>query len=62
MKQARKVLLTGILAVIVAAHAALFLEGGKWRKLGLTLVAVDVVSAFFLVGAIRESRKLDRRE
>jgi hypothetical protein len=40
----------------------LFTMGGNWRTLGLILVVVDVISALFIVGAIREFRKLDEKQ
>ena len=56
---------TGVLIVVVvliAAHVALFAAGGNWRTMGLVLVAVDAISALFVVGAIREFRKLDEKK
>ena len=62
MGKKRKVLLTVVLAIVIAAHILLFTMGGNWRTLGLILVVVDVISALFIVGAIREFRKLDEKQ
>ena len=56
---------TGVLilvVVLIAAHVALFAAGGNWRTMGLVPVAVDAISALFVVGAIREFRKLDEKK
>jgi len=58
----RKVLLAVVLVVAIAVHGALFASGGNWRSMGLILVAVDIVSALFVVGAIQEFRKLDQKK
>ena len=58
----RKGLLIAVLAVAAAGHIALFAAGGNWRTAGLVLVAVDCISALFVVGAIREFRKLDEKK
>ena len=58
----RKLLLLLILSVVLGAHVALFLAGGSWRTLGLALVGVDAFSAWFVIGAIRETRKLEKKE
>ncbi len=62
MSRRRKVALIVVLAVVIALHVALFTAGGDWRTMGLVLVAVDVVSIFFVLGAIREFRKLDEKK
>jgi hypothetical protein len=62
MAKKRKLLLIVVLVVAMAAQAALFAAGGNWRTLGFVLVAVDVISALFIVGAIREFRKLDEKQ
>jgi len=58
----RKGFLIAILAVAAAAHVALFASGGNWRTMGLVLIGVDAISLLFVVGAIREFRKLDERK
>ncbi|MGC2324812.1 MAG: hypothetical protein WA463_19410 [Terriglobales bacterium] len=62
MAKKRKLLLIVVLVIAMAAHVALFAAGGNWRTLGFVLVAVDVISALFIVGAIREFRKLDEKQ
>jgi len=62
MNRKRKALLIIVLAVAIAAHIALFVVGRNWRTLGMTLFAVDVVSVLFVLGAIREFRKLDEKK
>ena len=62
MTRKRKSLLIIVLAGAIAAHIALFAVGGNWRTLGMILVAVDVVSVLFVLGAIREFRKLDEKK
>jgi Na+-transporting NADH:ubiquinone oxidoreductase subunit NqrB len=59
MSRKRKLLLWVMVAVLVGAHVALFTAGGSWRTLGLVLVGVDIVSGLFVVGALREFKKLD---
>ncbi len=49
-----------ILPVAIAGHIGLFAAGGTWRRAGLALVAVDVISAWFVFAAVREIRKLDK--
>jgi len=56
----RKIVLVVILLVVIAGHVALFVTGGTWRRLGLGLVVVDVISAWFVFAAVREMRKLDK--
>ena len=60
MSIGRKVLLGIILTIILAAHVALFAAGGSWRTMGKVLIVVDVISVWFVVGAVHEVRKLDR--
>ena len=62
MNTKRKRLLIAVLGVAIAAHIALFARGGKWRTVGFILVAVDIISALFVLGAIREFRKLDEKK
>jgi hypothetical protein len=62
MKNSRKILLAIILAIFLAVHIALFAAGGSWRTLGKVLIALDVVSIWFVVGAVREFRKLDQEK
>jgi hypothetical protein len=62
MHRKRKVLLIIVLAVAIAAHIALFAVGGNWRTMGMILIAVDVVSVLFVLGAVREFRKLDEKK
>lgn len=62
MSRKRKVLLIIVLAVAIGVHIALFAAGGQWRTVGIILVAVDVVGSLFVVGAIREFKKLDEKE
>lgn len=62
MARKRKVLLAVVLVIAVAGHVALFASGGSWRTMGLILVAVDVISGLFVVGAIQEFRKLDQKK
>jgi len=58
----RKILVTIVLVIVVAAHVALFAAGGQWRTVGLILIAVDIVGSLFVVGALREFKKLDEKE
>jgi len=62
MTRKRKGVLIVVLVVLIAAHVALLAAGGTWRTMGLILVAVDSISALFVVGAIREFRKLDKKK
>ncbi len=59
MTRPRKALLVVTVAVVIAAHVGLFTAGGKWRRAGVMIIVVDVVSGLFVAGAIREFRKLD---
>ena len=59
MTAMRKIVLGVVLLIVVALHVALFAAGGKWRTLGKVLVVVDIVSAWFVIGAVRETRKLE---
>ena len=61
MKTRKKVALAVVLVVVVAIHVWLFAAGGSYRTAGMILVGVDVVSGLFIVGAMREFRKLDQR-
>jgi len=58
----RKVVFSIVLLVIVAGHVALFMAGGSYKTLAEVLLVVDVVSAFFIVGAVREFKKLDEKK
>ena len=60
MSTGRKTVIAVVLLVIVTVHVALFSAGGSWRTLGKLLVVVDLVSAWFMVAAVRESRKLEK--
>jgi hypothetical protein len=60
MRWNRKLLLAVALAVVVVLHIILFAAGGRWRTLGKVLVAVDVLSAWFVIVALRETRKLEK--
>ena len=51
-----------VLAVAIGVHIALFVAAGQWRTVGIILVAVDVAGSLFVVGAIREFKKLDEKE
>ena len=62
MTRKRTGVLIVVVVVLIAAHVALFAAGGNWRTMGLVLVAVDAISALFVVGAIREFRKLDEKK
>jgi membrane protein YdbS with pleckstrin-like domain len=62
MTKKRKLLLIVVLVIAIAAHIALLAGGSNWRTVGFVLVAVDVISALFIVGAIREFRKLDVKQ
>ena len=62
MTAGRKRALVLVLAAILAGHVALFAAGGSWRRLGMILVGVDVVSAALVARALRQFRKLDREE
>jgi len=55
-------LLVIVLAVAIGVHIALFVAAGQWRTVGIILVAVDVAGSLFVVGAIREFKKLDEKE
>lgn len=57
----RKVVLAFVLVVVVAAHVWLFAAGGSYRTAGMILVGVDVVSGLFIMGAIKEFRKLEEK-
>jgi hypothetical protein len=61
MTTRKKVLLTVILVVLVGIHVALFAAGGTWRTMGLALIGVDLFSAWFVFGMVREMKKLDRQ-
>jgi hypothetical protein len=61
MRKRRKAALAIVLAVVLAAHIALFAADGSWRTLGKVLIVVDVVSIWFVMGAIREFKKLDEK-
>jgi hypothetical protein len=56
----RKLALAVVLLVIVTLHVGLFAAGDTWRTLGKVLIAVDAISGWFVVAAIRESRKLEK--
>jgi hypothetical protein len=58
----RKIVLALILLIVVAGHVALFVAGGSYKTLAEVLLVVDVVSAFFIVGAVREFKKLDEKK
>jgi hypothetical protein len=58
----RKIVLAAVLTIVVGAHIALFAAGGTWRRAGFALLAVDVVSAWFVFAAVREVRNLDKAE
>jgi len=60
MTHRRKVTLILILLIVLAAHVALFAAGGSWRSAGVALLAVDVISGWFVFAAVREMRKLDK--
>ena len=62
MTRKRKALLIIVLALAIAPHTALFAAGGYWHTMGMILIAVDVVSVLFVLGAIREFRKLDEKK
>jgi uncharacterized membrane protein len=59
MSSGRKIVLGAIAAILLAAHVALFAAGGSWRTMGKALLIVDVISIWFVIGAMREFRKLD---
>jgi hypothetical protein len=61
MTRRRKKVLAVVLLVITALHIALFAAGGAWRTLGKVLIIVDIASAWFVVGAIQEFRKLEEK-
>jgi len=62
MTRKRTGVLIVVVVVLIAAHVALFAAGGNWRTVGLVLVAVDAISGLFVLGAIREFRKLDEKK
>ena len=62
MTKKRKMALLIVLAIVVAGHVALFMAGGSYKTLAEVLLVVDVVSAFFIVGAVREFKKLDEKK
>ena len=55
----RKALLAILLAVFITVHIALFMAGGRLRTAGKALIVIDVISAWFVVAAVREARKLE---
>lgn len=61
MSQKKKLILVLIVGLLVAFHAGLFAAGGKWRKMSLVLLVVDAVSALFIIGAVKEARKLEKK-
>lgn len=62
MSPRRKILLSIILLIVLAGHIVLFAAGGSLRRTGLALLAVDIISAWFVFATIREMRKLDKAE
>lgn len=60
MSARRKIVLAVVLLIVIAGHLALFIAGGTWRTLGVALVAVDAISAWFVFAALRELRKMDK--
>ncbi len=61
MSKKKKILLTIILAVVIAGHLGLFAAGGSWRTAGIVLVVVDVITGFMLVGAVQEFKKAEKK-
>jgi hypothetical protein len=62
MTKKNKIALFIVLVIVVAGHGALFVAGGSYKTLAEVLLVVDVVSGFFIVGAVREFRKLDEKK
>jgi len=60
MSTHRKLVLAVILMLVASDHLALFAAGGTWRRAGLALIAVDVISAWFVFAAVHEVRKLNK--
>jgi hypothetical protein len=58
----KKIVLGAVIGVVLAVHVSLYAAGGTWRPMSLALLAVDVFSAWFVVGAVREFKKLDRKD
>jgi uncharacterized membrane protein len=59
MPKKRKIALAIILAVVLAGHVALFAAGGTWRTTGIALLVVDVISGWFIIGALHEFKKAE---
>jgi hypothetical protein len=62
MSGRKKALLAVIVVLLIGVHAGLFAAGGTWRTMGLALVGVDLFSAWFVFGAVREMKKLDQQD
>ncbi len=62
LSNGRRILLLIVILVVAGVHVGLFAAGGQWRTLGKILVVVDLFSAWFVFGAVRETRKLEQSE
>ncbi len=61
MSKKKKILLMLILTVVIVGHVLLFAAGGSWRTAGIVLVAVDVITGLMVIGAVQESKKLEKK-
>ncbi len=62
MTTKKKIALLAISVLILLGHAALFIAGGTWRTAGIALLVVDVFVGLFVLGAVKETRKLEAGE
>ncbi len=58
----RKIVLLVVLGIVAAGHIALFRAAGVYRRLAEVLIIVDVLSLWFVAGAVREFKKLDDKK
>jgi len=61
MSKKRKILLSLILAVVIAGHVWLFAAGGSWRTAGIVLVVGDVITGWIVMGAVQEFKKAEKK-
>jgi hypothetical protein len=62
MSGRKKALLAVIVVLLIGIHVALFAAGGTWRTMGLALIGVDLFSAWFVFGVVREMKRLDQQD